>query len=440
MRFKRQDPKIRRRVFDGLDGRRLANLDDVATLIKSGRVENIIIMAGAGISTSAGIPDFRSPETGIYANLEKYNLPYPEAIFDIDYFKKNPAPFYTLAKELNPKNYRPTKTHQFFKLLETKKKLKKCFTQNIDTLERLAGLSDHLIVEAHGSFATNRCIECRAEMSDDQFMHQLDQISSPDPLVVKCPEKRCLGKPTALVKPDIVFFGEQLPKKFFGSLTDFQEADLLIVLGTSLQVQPFASLISTVPINCPRLLINLEKVGDIGHRGGGADQGGFDFEGIQRGGKEFIRDVLVLGTTDDGVEELCDLLGWKDQLLDLYDPSRKIQTHGKSLSSTNQKDEPEIEADGGKDQMEGEVLDPEDIKGQAHRDTRSPVLDATSSSSSQANPTSPERRGSQKLPAKLPTQVDTAQPQANPQENQKPEDHVDQLAATVTHLSLSENL
>jgi len=56
-------------VFDGLDGQRLANLSDVASLISSGKVANIVIMAGAGISTSAGIPDFRSPETGIYANI-----------------------------------------------------------------------------------------------------------------------------------------------------------------------------------------------------------------------------------------------------------------------------------------------------------------------------------------------------------------------------------
>jgi len=264
--------------------------------------------------------------------LEKYHLPYPEAIFDIDYFTENPAPFYTLAKELNPKKFRPTKTHQFFRLLEIKHKLKRCFTQNIDTLERLAGLSDELIVEAHGSFATSRCIECRSEMSDTQFIHQLDQIHPPDPLIVKCPQKRCLGKPTALIKPDIVFFGEQLPKKFFGSLPDFQEADLLIVLGTSLQVQPFASLISNVPMNCPRLLINLEAVGEVGRD----NRGGFDFEGTYRGGKKFIRDVLVLGTTDDGIEELCDLLGWKDELLDLYDPERKLPGHGEDISSSKQ--------------------------------------------------------------------------------------------------------
>lgn len=59
--------------------------------------KKIVILSGAGISTNAGIPDFRSPETGLYANLEKYDLPHPEAVFDIDYFKSNPKPFYEVC-------------------------------------------------------------------------------------------------------------------------------------------------------------------------------------------------------------------------------------------------------------------------------------------------------------------------------------------------------
>lgn len=108
---------------------------------------------GAGISTSAGIPDFRSPETGLYANLARLNLPNPEAVFDISYFRTNPKPFYTLAQEMYPGKYRPTITHSFIYLLHRKGLLLKLFTQNIDCLEREAGVPSDMIIEAHGSFA-----------------------------------------------------------------------------------------------------------------------------------------------------------------------------------------------------------------------------------------------------------------------------------------------
>lgn len=118
----------------------LSSLERVAKILKDENSKNlyidtasrVIVMAGAGISTSAGIPDFRSPVTGLYASLEKFNLPYPEALFDISYFLSNPKPFYTLYSELYPDGakYRPTLTHCFLRLLEQKGKLLRIFTQN----------------------------------------------------------------------------------------------------------------------------------------------------------------------------------------------------------------------------------------------------------------------------------------------------------------------
>lgn len=218
--------------------------------------DRVIVLCGAGISTSAGIPDFRSPDTGLYANLAKLNLPYPEAVFDIHYFQLNPQPFYTLARDIAPGKFIPTPTHAFIKLLHEKGKLSKCFTQNIDTLERIAGVPPDKIVEAHGSFAASRCITCKTPYDNNQMKEDIRAARVP-----YCPEPECEG----LVKPDIVFFGEGLPPEFAQGLPTIQSAALVIVMGTSLKVHPFALLPNLVPSRgCPRLLLNLEPAGNIG--------------------------------------------------------------------------------------------------------------------------------------------------------------------------------
>ncbi|CAJ2504401.1 Uu.00g117950.m01.CDS01 [Anthostomella pinea] len=256
----------------------------VAELIKDGRAKRIVVMTGAGISTAAGIPDFRSPKTGLYNNLARLNLPHPEAVFDIDFFKKNPAPFYVLAKELYPGNFHPTISHAFIALLAKRKLLRMLFTQNIDCLERTAGVPPELIVEAHGSFATQRCIECKTEFPDKEMREHVERGDPPS-----CIKPGCDG----LVKPDIVFFGEQLPKDFYDAAAVPAMADLVIVLGTSLTVHPFAGLPRMAMERTPRLLLNMEQVGDLGSR---AD------------------DVLCLGECDKGVRSLADELGWRDEL------------------------------------------------------------------------------------------------------------------------------
>ena len=113
-------------------------LERAAALLSSGA--KVVVMTGAGVSVSAGIPDFRTPGSGLYDNLQEYNLPYAEAIFDLDFFQNTPQPFYRLCKELWPGNYSATPTHRFIKLLHDKGQLVRCFTQNIDSLETAAGL------------------------------------------------------------------------------------------------------------------------------------------------------------------------------------------------------------------------------------------------------------------------------------------------------------
>ncbi|KAK2881462.1 hypothetical protein Q8A67_018730 [Cirrhinus molitorella] len=307
-------------------------LDGVARYILSGKCKSIICMVGAGISTSAGIPDFRSPGTGLYANLQKYNLPYPEAIFQIDYFKKHPEPFFALARELYPGQFKPTVCHYFMRMLKDKGLLARCYSQNIDTLERVAGLEGEDLIEAHGTFHTSHCVSflCRKEYSMDWMK---TKIFSED--IPKCDS--C----GSLVKPDIVFFGENLPARFFASMKmDFPRCDLLIIMGTSLQVQPFASLVNRVSNSCPRLLINMEKTGQtefgMGLLGFG---GGMDFDSDKA-----YRDVAHLSTCDDGCMALAELLGWKAELeemvkrehalIDNEDAKKKDKDASQSSKST----------------------------------------------------------------------------------------------------------
>lgn len=195
-----------------------------------------------------------------------------------------------LAKELYPGNYKPTLSHAFIALLAKKGLLSKLFTQNIDCLEREAGVPGELIVEAHGSFATQRCIDCKREFPDDIMKKHV--LSGEVPHCVN--KESCNG----LVKPDIVFFGEALPSAFYHSLPVLEEADLALVMGTSLTVHPFASLPERLDEDCPRVLFNMERVGSLGTR---------------------PDDVLALGDCDANVCTLADELGWLEELHKLWE-------------------------------------------------------------------------------------------------------------------------
>lgn len=190
------------------------------------------------------------------------------------------------------------------RLLSDKGLLLKLFTQNIDCLERAAGVPDEKIVEAHGSFARQRCIDCHQEFPDALMKQAISRHEVPH-----CIYPACSG----LVKPDIVFFGEALPEAFHRNKTLPSSADLAIVMGTSLTVQPFASLPGYCAEGVPRVLLNSERVGGLGSR---AD------------------DVLLLGDCDEIVRKLASALGWLEELeamLDTYNPYHSTQPQSDGL-------------------------------------------------------------------------------------------------------------
>jgi len=262
-----------------------------------------IVLLGAGASTSAGIPDFRSPGTGLYDNLQAYNLPRPTAVFELGFFREQPEPFYKLVRELWPGTHKPTPVHHFVRRLADEGLLVRCYTQNIDGLEVLAGVPEDLVVEAHGHFRSAHGVDSGREVPIEEVRQAVINGDGPEKLRDKYGE---------LVKPDIVFFGEGLPAAFGdSSAVDFPSCELLIVIGTSLKVAPFNELVACVPQGCPRLLLNREAVGlEAKNRADQRDdklRGGFRFSDSERN----TRDVFVQGLCDDGVRSLRRELRWE---------------------------------------------------------------------------------------------------------------------------------
>lgn len=283
-------------------------LDDAVKLI--GNSKKILVLTGAGISVSCGIPDFRS-ENGLYSIIsEKYpDLDDPQLMFDIHYFKHNPKPFFELAKEIFPSNFSPSNTHMFIKHLEEKGTLLRNYTQNIDTLEKISEISK--VVHCHGSFDQATCQVCRDKVDGNYIRDKI--MASEIPYCDKCSNNGFLKEglsaddentPQPILKPDIVFFGENLPDEFDRLIEqDREEADLMIVIGSSLKVAPVADLVGYIPHHVPLILINREPVFHLHHS----------------------IDIHLLGYCDQIVEELSRRLGWDVPLKKKSDSETPIE-------------------------------------------------------------------------------------------------------------------
>jgi NAD-dependent deacetylase len=185
-----------------------------------------VALTGAGVSVPSGIPDFRTPETGLWANVD------PMEVAHIDVFERDPARFWSYYRprfhSLGDK--RPNAAHEALAELERRGLLAGVITQNIDRLHRAAGSRN--VVEVHGSIETSTCRSCGASYELDE----VDALFDGDGVAI------CDGCDGA-VKPDVVLFGEMLPE---AAMREAQElaagAELMLCIGSSLVVHPVAGL------------------------------------------------------------------------------------------------------------------------------------------------------------------------------------------------------
>jgi NAD-dependent deacetylase len=219
--------------------------EQCAQLIEKSK--KIVVLTGAGISTAAGIPDFRGPR-GLYVTRQ-YD---PNKVFEVSVFRNEPEYFYQFTQDFVTvvKEIKPTFTHYFLTALEKMGKLSTVVTQNIDLLHQTSGTSK--VIEIHGSYGSARCLSCGAKLDGLTYSWWDENLKkSASAPVVRC--FKCQG----LIKPDIVFFSE--------AVNDYERAeqaigrcDLLFVMGSSLAVSPASYLPHST--NSETVVINQGRV------------------------------------------------------------------------------------------------------------------------------------------------------------------------------------
>ena len=195
-------------------------MDELFDDIKNKKYKNIIIVSGAGVSTNSGIPDYRSSSQSLFNKVKKdLNISQPEKLLSRDFYDKNKdlvdnylKPFKKCIQDANP-----TDSHKLGKVLYDKGILKRIYTQNIDGLYQKAGIPDDMIVEFHGSYEKDNVVM----YGDDISKEVIEQV-----------------------KEDFI--------------KDIERIDLIIVMGTSLQVAPFCAIPNLVRKDCLRVLVDIK--------------------------------------------------------------------------------------------------------------------------------------------------------------------------------------
>lgn len=194
-------------------------------LLKDAR--RVAVLTGAGISTPSGIPDFRSPGTGLWSQSD------PLAIASVWGFRDQPQRFYDWIRPLarDIVTARPNAAHHALVELERMGKLSSLITQNIDHLHQRAGSSE--VLELHGHLRTLSCLRCRFQDAAESYLHRFVNTGA----LPICPQ--C----GSVLKPDVVLFGEPLPESILiAAQEQALHCDLMLVVGSSLEVMPAADL------------------------------------------------------------------------------------------------------------------------------------------------------------------------------------------------------
>ena len=256
---------------------------DAVALLRNAR--KIVVVTGAGISTSLNIPDFRS-RGGLYSRLRDMGFAEPESVFSRDTFEQDPRPFFSVASMiLPPTDGRFTPAHAFLRLLQDKGKLLTLYTQNVDGIDSAAGIRRDRLVQLHGSFGTATCISCGLSVNGKEIFPQIRNGEVPD--CAECAKERqnrvdqlialraqngrsvrrktqssinTTNEPAGVMRPDIVFMGEP-PKPYLKRFKrDCAQVDLVIVMGTSLPVEPVSSMPNHIPPDVPQIYIGNEQM------------------------------------------------------------------------------------------------------------------------------------------------------------------------------------
>lgn len=278
-------------IFQSGDPKFIEKKSALIAGIKDHSFKHVTFLLGAGISVAAGIPDFRTPKKGLFANFTEYEVPYPEALFEREFFSDNPHPLYKFLKFFWEKNPSPTFAHFFIKQFAKLKCLDLIFTQNIDGLEQETGISSNKIIPAHGTLRAAKCLKCKKQQDLEQMIKNIIKEK-----IYYC---QCGG----LVRPNILFYEEKMPKKFDKNVEKLLDSDLVFIMGTSLKVSPFDRLVQYIKEDTLIVVVNKDKI-----------------ELKNKNTLFFQGDIHLI------ITQLADELGWKGSIMSDIDKYAQSKT------------------------------------------------------------------------------------------------------------------